>query len=258
MTAEGPVRWSIDSGVARLTLHRPEAGNAIDLSVALGLAEAATALSEDESVRVVLLTGTGDNFCVGGDLRAFAAQTDLSRHLKDVTTPLHTAISRLAHLPAPVVAAVQGNAAGAGMSLACGADIVLAADSARFVLAYTRVGLSPDGGGSWYLPRLVGVRRALDLALTNRVLSAAEAVQWGIATRSVPDEELLPEAERLCLDLASGAPHALAAAKRLLRESLGHSLETQLELETAALSDNARRAGPEGITAFLEKRPPRF
>ncbi len=258
MTAQAPVRWSVDDGLARLTLHRPEAGNAIDLSVARELADAATALSEDESVRVVLLTGAGANFCVGGDLKAFAAQADLSRHLEDVTAPLHTAISRLAHLAAPVVAAVQGSAAGAGMSLACGADIVLAGASARFVLAYARVGLSPDGGGSWYLPRLVGVRRALDLALTNRVLSAEDAVRWGIATRAVPDGDLFREAEDLCGDLLAGAPHALAAAKRLLRDSLGHSLETQLELETMALSDNAGRAGPEGIAAFLEKRPPRF
>ena len=258
MTGTAPIRSSVVDGLARLTLARPDAGNAIDLQVAQRLADAVAALSEDDSVRVVLLTGEGSNFCVGGDLRAFAGQADLGRHLTDVTTPLHEAISGLARLPAPVVAAVQGSAAGAGMSLACGADIVLAAESARFVLAYARVGLSPDGGGSWYLPRLVGLRRALDLALTNRVLSAEEAVRWGIASRSVADADLLAEADHLVRDLASGAPHALAAAKRLLRQSLGNTLETQLEHEALALADNGGRAGPEGIAAFLEKRLPRF
>ena len=252
------IRFDVAEGIARITLDRPDAGNAVDVELARDLLDVTMAISEDATVRVVLLTGAGKNFCVGGDLRAFDGRDDLGLHLKEVTTYLHAAVSRLARLDAPVVAAVQGSAAGAGMSLACGADLVLAATSARFVLAYSRVGLSPDGGGSWYLPRLVGLQRALDLALTNRVLGAAEASEWGLVSRVVPDEDLTTEAESLVRSLAEGSRGALADAKRLLRESLGNQLETQLELETLALSRNAHRDGSEGISAFLGKRAPRF
>lgn len=252
------ITYGVTDGIARLTLNRPDAGNAVDVALARELMDATMAASEDASVRVVLLTGAGKNFCVGGDLRAFSARDDLGLHLKEVTTYLHAAVSRLARLDVPVIAAVQGSAAGAGMSLACGADLLLAATSARFVLAYSRVGLSPDGGGSWYLPRLVGLQRALDLAFTNRVLCAGEAVEWGLVTRAVADDQLTAEAEALARALAEGSRGALADAKRLLRESLGNQLETQLELETLALSKNASRDGPEGIIAFLAKRAPRF
>ncbi|HEX9681652.1 MAG TPA: enoyl-CoA hydratase-related protein [Acidimicrobiales bacterium] len=252
------VRCERHGGVAHLVLARPDAGNAIDLDVARALADAATALSDDRGVRVVLLRSEGKDFCVGGDLRSFAQVRDLDRHLTEVTTHLHAAIARLARLDAPVIAAVQGSAAGAGMSLALGADLVVAAASARFVLAYTRVALSPDGGGSWYLPRLVGTRRALELALTNRALSAGDALEWGLVTRVVPDDALRSEAEALAGELAAMAPGSLAATKRLMRASLGNPLETQLELESLALAENARRDGPEGIAAFIEKRPPAY
>jgi 2-(1,2-epoxy-1,2-dihydrophenyl)acetyl-CoA isomerase len=144
------------------------------------------------------------------------------------------------------------------MSLALGADLVVCAESARFVLAYSRVGLSPDGAGSWYLPRLVGLHRALELALTNRTLTAAEALAWGIATEVVPDGELSARAEALATELAAGAPGALASAKRLLRASLDTTLEAQMADEQAALADNADRHGAEGIAAFLGKRTPQF
>ena len=248
-----------DDGVAWLVLNRPDAGNAVDLALARDLMHATIACSGDRGVRAVLLTGAGRNFCVGGDLRSFAAQDPLPNHLKEVTTYLHAAVSRLARMDAPVVAAVQGSAAGAGMSLAIAADIVLVAESARFVLAYTRIGLSPDGSASFSLPRLVGLRMALDLALTNRPVSAAEAVASGLATRAVSDGDLLDEAEQVARQLATGPTAAFGAAKRLLRESIEHSLETQLELETQALCANAASADArEGITAFLEKREPRF
>jgi 2-(1,2-epoxy-1,2-dihydrophenyl)acetyl-CoA isomerase len=252
------VRLEVDGGVARVTLARPDAGNAIDLATATELLAVASTLAGDDEVRAVLLAGEGRNFCVGGDLRAFAAADGLGAHLREVTTPLHAAIAALARLPAPVVAAVQGSAAGAGMSLALGADLVVCAASARFVLAYGRVGLSPDGGGSWYLPRLVGVHRALDLALTNRALTAAEAEAWGIVTAVVPDEELEGRAEDLVRRLAAAAPGASAAAKRLLRASLDTALEAQLADEQAALVANADRHGGEGIAAFLAKRDPDF
>ena len=253
-----PVLTEVDGGIARLTLDRPDAGNGIDLAMAEALLGAALALADDPTVRVVLLTGAGKNFCVGGDLRSFATAPRLGHHLREVTAPLHAAIGTLARLEAPVVAAVQGSAAGAGMSLALGADLVVCAESARFVLAYGKVGLSPDGAGSWYLPRIVGVHRALELALTNRVLAAEEALAWGLVTRVVPDAELQTEAESLAAELAGGALGAMGAAKRLLRQSLGTTLEAQMADEQAALAANADRHGAEGIAAFLDKRKPAF
>jgi 2-(1,2-epoxy-1,2-dihydrophenyl)acetyl-CoA isomerase len=196
---------------------------------------------------------------VGGDLKSFAARDDLPRHLTEVTTYLHAAMSRLMRLDAPVVAAVHGSAAGAGLSLAAAADLVLAGASSRFVMAYTAIGLTPDGSGTWSLPRLVGLRRALELTLTNRRLSAAEAVQEGLATRVVPDDALAGEALALARSLAAGPTGALGAAKRLLRESLGRDLEAQMALETQSLAAAAASAdSAEGIAAFLGKRAPGF
>jgi 2-(1,2-epoxy-1,2-dihydrophenyl)acetyl-CoA isomerase len=256
----GSIEYAVDGGVARLALNRPDAGNAVDLQLARELSDATLALSEDRSVRSVLLTGAGRNFCVGGDLRSFSSRgDDLPAHLREITMYLHAAVSRLGRLAAPVVVAVQGSAAGAGMSLACGGDLVVVGPSTRFVLAYTRIGLSPDGGASWLLPRLVGLRRSLDLALTNRTLTGEEAVEWGVATTVVADDLVSAQAEHLAGDLASGPTAALGAAKRLLRDSADTTLETQLEHESIALSANAGTAdGREGIAAFLEKRPPRY
>lgn len=248
-----------DDGVATLTLARPEAGNAIDLTVARELHEVTLAWSVDPAVRAVLVQGEGPNFCVGGDLKAFAGRDDLPAHLTDVTTYFHAAIARLARLDAPVISAVQGSAAGGGFSLAIAADLVLAAASSRFVVAYTAIGLTPDGGGTWALPRLVGLRRALDLTLTNRRLSAEEAVAEGLATRVVADDALADEALALARALAAGPTGALGAAKRLLRDSSRHDLEHQLTLETESLAAAAGSAdSAEGIAAFLAKRTPGY
>jgi 2-(1,2-epoxy-1,2-dihydrophenyl)acetyl-CoA isomerase len=246
-----------EDGVAHLALARPDHGNAIDLQLAKDLNTALTAWSHDPKVRAVLITGDGPSFCVGGDLKDFAGHgDDRSQHLADITTYLHAAMMRL---PAPVVAAVQGSAAGAGMSLAAAADLVLAGASSRFVMAYTAIGLTPDGSGTWTLPRLVGLRRALELTLTNRRLDAEEAVAEGIATRVVPDDQLADEALALARQLAAGPTGALGAAKRLLRESIGRDLEAQLALETESLARAADSADSrEGIAAFLEKRPADF
>jgi 2-(1,2-epoxy-1,2-dihydrophenyl)acetyl-CoA isomerase len=248
-----------EDGIAILTLDRPDAANAIDLALAQALSEHASSLAGDPTVRVVLLKGNGRIFCGGGDLRSFAPQPDIPRHLRELTMHLHTAIARLARMDAPVIAAVHGSAAGAGFSLACACDIVVAAESARFVLAYSKVGLTPDGSASWFLPRLIGLRRALDLALTNRVLSAQEALEWGLVTRVVPDADLDKHALELAREIAHAAPRALAGAKRLMRGSFDATLETQMELETDLIAGAAATADArEGIAAFLEKRPPRF
>jgi 2-(1,2-epoxy-1,2-dihydrophenyl)acetyl-CoA isomerase len=249
----------VDAGVATITLQRPEAGNAIDLALAQDLRAAVADVERDASVRVVVLRGAGPNFCVGGDLREFAGRENLAAHVRDVTSHLHAAIVGLARIDPVVVVAVQGSAAGAGLGLACGGDLVLAGESARFVVAYSRVGLNPDGGTSWFLPRLVGLRRAQELALTNRVLGAAEAHAAGIVTRVVPDGELHAEVAAVAAALAAGPVRALGEAKRLLRTSLDQALAVHLEAEAAALVRSANHPdAAEGITAFLAKRDPRF
>ena len=253
------LRAEVADGVGHLTLARPDRGNAIDLAMARELAAVTAAWSVDRSVRCVLLTGAGATFCVGGDLKAFAAEPDLPTHLLEVTDPFHAAVSRLARMDAPVVAAVQGSAAGGGLSLALAADVVLAAASSRFVVAYTAIGLTPDGSGSWMLPRLVGLRRALELTLTNRPVPAEEAAALGLVTRVVADADLPAEAEAVARALAAGPTGALGAAKRLLRDALDRDLEAQLAAEAASLAAAAGSPdGREGIRAFLDKRAARY
>jgi 2-(1,2-epoxy-1,2-dihydrophenyl)acetyl-CoA isomerase len=252
--------YEVKDHVARITFNRPDAANALNMEMGRDLMHASIRASEDPAVRAVILTGAGKMFSGGGDLKSFAAQEDrLPAHLKEVALYLHAAISRFVRMDAPVIAAVNGSAGGAGMSLCLFADLVLAAESAKFTLAYTRAGLSPDGGSTYFLPRIIGVRRALELALTNRVLTAKEALDWGIVTRVVPDAELQAEAQTLAKQLAAGATRAFGAAKRLLHHSSSESLETQMELEAQAIADQARtRDAREGIAAFIAKRPASF
>ena len=257
---ESPVLLEICDGIARLALNRPDAANAIDIPLAVALGEATASIEEADGVRAVLLTGRGPRFCGGGDVRSFAESgDDLGTVLRDVLAALHPAVETLARIPAPVVAAVQGSAAGAGLALMAGADLAIAAASTKFVMAYTGIGLAPDGGSTWYLPRVLGLRRALDLVLTNRVLSSDEALDWGLVSRVVPDDRLDDEAEAIVAALAAGAPGALASAKRLLRASLSQDLESQLAAEEAAMvAAGESTHGREGVAAFAEKRPPNF
>lgn len=242
--------------VAILTLNRPDAQNTVNLELATDLDKTTKRVS---GARAVLITAAGSTFCAGGDLREFAAQRDLPKHLRRVTSHLHPAIARIDSLGVPVVAAVRGAAAGAGLGLACAADIVLCSPTAKFTSAYTKIGLSPDGSTSWTLPRLVGLRRALELVLTNRVLDASEAVTWGLATRVVSDDALDAEALALATEFAKGATTGLGAARSVVRASLGRTLAEQLVAETDALIRSATHADArEGIDAFLAKRPPNF
>jgi 2-(1,2-epoxy-1,2-dihydrophenyl)acetyl-CoA isomerase len=252
--------FDVRDSIARITLNRPDGANALNVDLAKELMDAALQCDEDPAVRAVIITGAGRMFCAGGDLKSFAAQGEkLPAHLKEVTTYLHAAVSRFTRMDAPVIAAVNGVAAGAGMSLACSCDFVLAAESARFTMAYTRAGLTPDGSSTYFLPRLVGLKRALELTLTNRMLSAAEAQAWGIVTRVVPDASLQTETDALATQLASSATVALGAAKRLLHDGWTGTLETQMEQEARAIAAMGHtRDGREGIAAFLEKRAPQF
>lgn len=247
-------------GVAHLTLNRPEVANGINLQLAEELLQAVTSLADDASVRAVLLTGAGARFCGGGDVKGFAGWGDeLGHRIREIAVPLHAAISQLVRLDAPVVAAVHGSVAGAGIGLACAADLVVAGESTKLVLAYTGIGLTPDGGSSWFLPRVVGLRRALELTLTNRVLSAAEALEWGLVSRVVADDAVLDTGRQLASELAAGPTRAFGGAKRLLHGSLEHALDQHLALETEEIARAGATADAlEGVAAFVAKRAPRF
>jgi len=252
--------FEVRDNVGRITLNRPETGNVLNLQMANELMEVALRCDEEPQVRAILLTGAGKNFCLGGDLKSFAAQGEnMAYHLKEVTGGFHIAVARLTRSKAPVVAAVQGAAAGGGLSLMCACDLVLAAESAKFTVAYTKIGLTPDGSGSYFLPRLVGLKRALELTLTNRMFSAHEAAHWGIVTRVVPDAELMAQAEALAVQMAAGPTMAFGAAKRLLHSGWTEPLETQMELESRSIADMGRTSDArEGIGAFLAKRQPTY
>lgn len=252
--------FELRDGVAHVTLNRPDAANAINLELAQELYDAMLRCDEDPAARAVLLGGSGKMFCAGGDLKTFAARKDdLPAHLKLLTHHIHGAVALMARMDAPVITAVNGTVAGGGLGLVFGADLVIAAESARLTMAYTRAGLSPDASTSFFLPRLVGLRRALDLTLTNRVLSAREAMEWGLVNRVVPDAELAAAATALAQEMAQGPTAAFGAAKRLLRESFTDTLETHLHAEARAIAGLSRNPDArEGIAAFLEKRAPRY
>ncbi|CAM5706454.1 enoyl-CoA hydratase-related protein [Streptomyces canus] len=249
-----------DDGLARVTLRRAHAGNAIDLATARGLLDAARAC-ERAAVRAVLLTGEGKSFCVGGDLREFSRLTGeaLEKHLVAVTDALHDALRTFASIDAPMVAAVQGAVAGAGIGLAAAADVTLAAENVTFTAAYTGIGYSPDAGVSWQLPRLVGPKRAVELLLTNRRVPAAEAATIGLVSRVVPSGELAAEAERTAEALRRGPTSAFGVTRRLVASGQTADLARHLDDEAAALAAAAASdEGREGVAAFLDKRAPDF
>jgi 2-(1,2-epoxy-1,2-dihydrophenyl)acetyl-CoA isomerase len=253
--------YELRDNVAHLTFNRPEAANAINYELAAALEDASIRCAEDPAVRAVLLTGAGKLFCGGGDLKSFAAQPteELAGHLRKLTMYLHTAIQRFARMKAPLIIAVNGNAGGAGLSLALTGDIVLAGESSRFTVAYTRIGLSPDGSSSYYLPRIVGLKRAMELMLTNRMITAREAETMGIVTRVVPDADLMKEANAIAHELAQGPTQAYGGVKRLLYASFSNPLYEQMDLETEVISELSHTADARGgIAAFLTKQTPKF
>ncbi|MBX3595790.1 enoyl-CoA hydratase-related protein [Sphingomonas sp.] len=254
------VRFERDGAVAVITLDRPDKGNAIDLAVAQALLDAAIACEADSAIRCVLLTGAGRMFCAGGDIAGFAGAGDGAQvYLAELAGTLHAALLRFAAMPKPMVVAVNGPAAGAGMSLAMAGDIVIAAASAHFTAAYTAIGLTPDGGTTWLLPRLVGLRRAQELVLTNRRVGAEEAKAIGLVTEVVADDALAEAARGRADGLARGATRALGGARVLLQQSFSSELATQLERETRSIaSAGGGSEAREGIAAFMAKRPPDY
>lgn len=242
-------------GALRITLDRPEVLNALTLELLLELADALTGRAAEESVRAVLITGAGRGFCAGADLGSTEVSGEIGELLE---RHYHPVVRAIAALEKPVVAGVNGVAAGAGLSLALAADYRLLAENASFTVGFTGIGLVMDAGGSYYLPRLVGLGRALELAFSNRRVSAEEAVAIGLGEKILPGdfaEEAFREVERL----AQGPTYGYALLKRELRASLGNDLEAQLALEADSQSKAAASSDlREGIAAFKEKRPPRF
>ena len=255
---ETTVALELTDGIAWVTLNRPDAANTMDLQFGRDLRDAAARCRATAGVRAVVISGAGKAFCFGGDLGAMtAAGGDVEAYLRELTVDLHAAILAFTRLEAPVIAAVNGTAAGAGVGLVAMADLAVAAESARISLAYTGVGLTPDGSTSYFLPRIVGHKRAMELMLTNRALTAAEALDWGLVNKVVPDADLVAEAGRLAARLAGGPLGAFGHSKRLLRSEA--SLEAQLEDESRTISAQAATSeGTEGIKAFLGKRKPSF
>ena len=248
-------------GIATITLRRPASLNALDQQMSIELLEVANICSTDRTVRCVVLTGDGDKaFCAGGDVANFvAAGEKLQRLIQDMTTNLHMAVSRFAWMRAPVIAAVNGVAAGAGLSIMAFCDLAIAADSARFTSAYTRIGLTPDGSSTYFLSHLIGRRRAMELYLTNRTLSSAEALEWGLINQVVPAADLQATVKKLARQLADGPTEAHGGVKRMLNLAATNSLETQMEVETRMIVDMViTDDGREGVRAFLAKRKPAF
>lgn len=258
MTEYQAITFEQSGAVARIALHRPDAANGMNDVMTRELADAARRCDRP-ATKVVLLTGSGRFFSAGGDLKAFASQDARGHYLKGVADDLHRAISTFARMDAVLVTAVNGAAAGAGFSIAVTGDLVLAAESASFTMAYTKAGLSPDGSASYYLPRLVGVRRAQELMLTNRTLSAHDAAEWGLVTEVVPDDALAERTDELAWQFVAGARGSHAAVKELLLMSLTSGLEEQMEAEGRLIAELADSAdGREGVDAFLAKRPAQF
>jgi 2-(1,2-epoxy-1,2-dihydrophenyl)acetyl-CoA isomerase len=244
--------------VALVTLNRPESSNAINLQMAMDLLAAAMTCSRNNTVRAVVLTGAGRNFCFGDDLRAIAAEGVDGGYLRELTGYLHSAISHFVRMDPPVIAAVNGTAAGAGVGLAAMADLAVCGKSSKFSVAYTNVGLTPDGGTSFFLPRVIGARRTMELLLLKRQLVAEQALDWGLVNEVIEDEELLEYALELGAQLASGATGAFGLSKRLVVHAMG-ALESHMTLESETIASQAVTVdGVEGIRAFLEKRKPEF
>lgn len=244
-------------GIARITLNRPDRLNSFTRAMH---AELQAALEEAKDARVVVLTGAGRGFCAGQDLndRAVAPgeAVDLGDTVEESWNPL---IRRLANMPQPVIARVNGVAAGAGANIALACDIVVAAKSAKFIQSFSALGLIPDSGGSWHLPRLAGQARALGLALTGEPISGEQAADWGLIWKAVDDEALDAEVDSIAAKLASLPPLGLAAIKSIIRSTGERTLDQELDLQR----DEMRRLGftedyREGVAAFLEKRPAKF
>ncbi len=248
---------STEDRVLTITLNRPDAANGLNLAMATELAVAAKAATADENVKAVVLTGEGRFFCAGGDVKAMSESDQPGDAVAAIAEALHKAILIFSEMSKPVVCAVNGTAAGAGFSLAVSADLVVASPQAKFTMAYSNIGLSPDGSSSYYLPRLVGLRKTQELMYTNRVLTAEEALDWHLINQV--SESALETAQELAAKLAKGSGASNKAIKDLLNNSNANSLAQQLALEQDTIKQCADgEDGREGVSAFVSKRRPEF
>jgi 2-(1,2-epoxy-1,2-dihydrophenyl)acetyl-CoA isomerase len=251
--------YDVADGVAHLRFTRPEGANAVNPTFSRELRKVMLAIEFDRSVRAVAVTAEGKVFCAGGDLKTFHEAGERVPHLAaDMLVDFHGAIYKMNRMAKPFVAGVRGAAGGAGLSLMSAFDLVISGRSAKYTMAYTRAGVTPDGTSSYFLARHIGLRRMLDLTLTNRVLSADEAEQWGLVNRVVPDDEVDQATLDLARELASG-PWANGPAKRVIYEGFESPLERAGEYEAAAIfAAMSTHDGQEGIAAFAQKRKPEF
>ena len=255
------INFKIENEIAYIELNRPKQYNSLNQTMADDLFKVSLECDDNPKIRSVLMTGSGeDAFCAGGDVNSFYKfGNKTSSHLKEVTTTLHGAISRLSRMNAPLIVAVNGVAAGAGFSFVGFADIAIASTNATFVSAYSKIGLTPDGSSTYFLPRIIGTRRYTELILTNRVLSANEALDWGLINKVVDFKDLKDEANNLAKKLASGPTLAFGKLKNLVNNSFLDSLEGQMEYEARMISDSAKtKDGMNGIDAFVNKKQVSF
>lgn len=252
-----PIQLIRQGHVAHLVLNRPEQLNAIDQTMAEDFASACATLRADPHVRAVLLRGAGRSFGAGGDLAAF--QTGGVAAVQAIIEPMHAGLRDLVAMDAPVVACLHGSVAGGSLSLALGCDLALAATGTRFNMAYANVGANCDIGGSWHLPRLVGLRRAMQMALLCETIDADQALSMGLINRVVPADDLLPQAQALVERLAAGPTLSYGKIKHLLRSSFDNTLNAHLDAEREAFQASAATADfSEALNAFFSKRPPQF
>lgn len=248
------------AGVATVRLNDPASMNALSAGMAAELEGILAELSRVSSVRALILTGTGRGFCAGGDVQSFYDhRDDPSEIMQAVLDGLHGAVARLLDAPFPTIAAINGVVAGAGMGLALATDLAVAAESALFTMAYTGIGVSPDGSSTYFLPRLVGTRVAMEMILTNRRVDSREALDLGLVNRVVPDEELEEVVSTLAAELAAGPTLAYVRARKLIRSAMGSNPFEQMGAEADAIMAAATTQDfYEGVSAFIEKRRPTF
>ena len=254
------INFEIIDNIAIIRLNRPNSYNSLNAKMAKELLEISYECDTNKKIRAIILTGEGDKaFCAGGDLKSFHETGNVAKHLKMVTHDLHGAITKFSRMNSPLIVAVNGVAAGAGLSFVGFADLAIAKTSATFVSAYTKAGLTPDGSSSYYLPRIIGIRKYLELVMTNKVLSSEEALSWGLLNYIYDDKNFWNETLKLADNLSKGPTLAYGKTKRLIHNSLNSTLETQMELETKMISESAEtNDGQIGIKAFIDKEKPKF
>jgi 2-(1,2-epoxy-1,2-dihydrophenyl)acetyl-CoA isomerase len=256
---------SIQDGVATMTMNRPEVRNALSLEMRQDMRTFLAEIEHDPKIRCVVLKGAGEHFMAGGDVKSFSeivkttTGEERRRQFEHRIHDLHPLIFLMRRLPKPIIASVQGAAAGAGLSVAMACDLIIAADTAFFTLAYVNIGTSPDGSGTYFLPRLVGLKKAMEIALLGDRFDAMAAKEMGLLNFVVPAATLEAETAKLAARLAGGPTRAIGNTKNLLNKSLERSMEEQLAAEAVSFADCAASADwAEGVTAFAEKRKPRF